>query len=238
VGDKIRRISVAISIILILIVGLMPYRVLAEEKGPAVRFISVVEGPYTITIADEETTNRTIDYVPLLDQQDYPDIPFSQGTVSTSGCGITCVAMIGSYFRNEFISPGDLGKQFNLPGMGNDKRMEAASNALGLPLQGATYSWSKAYEALQNGQLVICLQHEGIFTSGGHFIVLTGINEEGKITVNDPYGYNWTRSEETIEGFANGFEIEQITKAGVKYWIYEPKPLEKVEYPEWKNTTD
>lgn len=41
------------------------------------------------------------------------------------------------------------------------------------------------YSALENGHPIICSMKPGDFTTTGHFIVLTGI-EDGRIRVNDP----------------------------------------------------
>jgi hypothetical protein len=238
-GNIKRLIMVALALIIVLqFACLVEVNALGGSR-PCLFDLIVDASPRVVVVADDSNEERIIDYVPLYAQQDYPNIPFSQGSVSTSGCGITCVAMIASYFRNEFISPGELGKYFNIPGEGNDKRMEVASDALGLPFQEKTRSWNKVYGALQNGQVVISLQYAGLFTNGGHFIVLTGIDENNKIRVNDPNSFNWDKDNTMIAGFTNGFTIDQITKSGVMYWIYEKKPIEKVEYPEnWKNTAE
>ena len=39
--------------------------------------------------------------------------------------------------------------------------------------------------ALEAGQLIICIMGPGVFTTTGHYIVLTGV-EDGKFQVNDP----------------------------------------------------
>ena len=41
------------------------------------------------------------------------------------------------------------------------------------------------FSALENGHPIICSMRPGDFTTTGHFIVLTGV-EDGKIRVNDP----------------------------------------------------
>jgi hypothetical protein len=83
--------------------------------------------------------------------------------------------------------------------------------------------------AMENGHPVICLQRKGIFTSGGHFIVLTGVTEDGKILVNDPNGYNWEKNAEMQEGFENGFTPDQIKAAAKAYWIYEEKGADAID---------
>jgi hypothetical protein len=107
---------------------------------------------------------------------------------------------------------------------------------LGIPFvksdadNGEWYSWDKVMEALENGQLVVCLQRKGRFTGGGHFILLTGITEDGKIIVNDPNGRNWNKNREMRDGFESGFTSEQIRASATAYWIYGEKEVKnKVE---------
>ena len=46
-------------------------------------------------------------------------------------------------------------------------------------------SEGEVFSALENGHPIICSMRPGDFTTTGHFIVLTGL-EDGKIRVNDP----------------------------------------------------
>ena len=54
-------------------------------------------------------------------------------------------------------------------------------------MEGENIALSKTsvFHALESGMPIICSMRPGDFTTAGHFIVLTGI-EEGKIKVNDP----------------------------------------------------
>ena len=40
--------------------------------------------------------------------------------------------------------------------------------------------------ALSGGKVLICSMWPGDFTTSGHFIVLTGLDEQGNIVLNDP----------------------------------------------------
>ena len=42
--------------------------------------------------------------IPLYNQRDYPDVPYSQGSVATSGCGITCLAMVAAHLYERDFS--------------------------------------------------------------------------------------------------------------------------------------
>ena len=62
---------------------------------------------------------------------------------------------------------------------------------------------------------------DSVFTTGQHFIVLTGINDAGKITVNDPNRNNydlWNLQKSFAEGFREGDILFGYSAA----WIYDP----------------
>ena len=94
---------------------------------------------------------------------------------------------------------------------------------------GEWYDWDVVIDALNNGQPVVCLQKSGLFTNSGHFIVLTGLTEDGKIIVNDPNGNNWNKNTIMFEGFQNGFTERQIKQSAVAYWIYGEKECRGVQ---------
>ena len=57
----------------------------------------------------------------------------------------------------------------------------------GLTVEGADWrEGQKIADALAGGKLVVAIMSKGHFTSRGHFIVLRGVTEDGKILVADP----------------------------------------------------
>ena len=79
-----------------------------------------------------------------------------------------------------------------------------------------------ALQALRDGKIVIALMDsDSVFTTGQHFIVLTGVNEAGKIWVNDPNRNNyelWNLKSAFQEGFREGDILCGYSGA----WIYDP----------------
>ena len=68
--------------------------------------------------------------------------------------------------------------------------------------------------ALLNGRPVILSMKPGRFTTSGHFIVLTGIDEMGMVTVNDPNDNN-------KKNFYNQtFEITDILNEAKAGWSF------------------
>ena len=169
----------------------------------------------------EEEERVCRDVVPLYFQTDYPDTPYGGGTVATSGCGITSVAMVASFFSSEDYFPDDLAERFGGVKGNNMERMEYASDALGLPLKEKTYDWHVVVDALDHGEIAIAMvDANSVFTDSQHFIVLTGITDEGKIMVNDPNEANYFSSK-LKDGFENGFDQESISDGFSGGWIYD-----------------
>lgn len=177
-----------------------------------------------------QTRNEKFDEVPLYFQTDYPDTPFSKGTIATSGCGITCLAMISTYLLDEEHFPDELAEKYNNSGDNNMARLEYGIKDLKLPMTQKTFSRQETFEALENGQVVILLMNsESLFTDIGHFIVLKGITEDGKVLVNDPYEPNY-KNPRIKYGFENGFSKDDIITGFSGAWIFDKnKTFEEIE---------
>lgn len=206
-----------------------------EETVPAEE-----EAPAEETVAGEvleeeaaEANKRVYNEIPLILQTDYPDVPYSDGSLATSGCTMACVAMVGSYLRGEEVSPVDLARRFGKYEASNMQRMEYAAIVLDLDFE-MTLSWKKVMKGLKAGKPVIIMVGKASdFTASQHMVVLTGITEDGLITVNDPYGPNYTKWE-LADGFENGFEEIDVKTGFGGAWIfeeYEEPPVVPTRYP-------
>ena len=167
--------------------------------------------------------------VPLYYQTDYPDVPYSDGTVATSGCSMASIAMVAAYLRQEEWSPADLARRFGNYEASNIQRMESAATVLDLPYR-VEYDWYEVLDALCRGRIaIIIVDNRTEFTGTQHFLVLTGINSEGKIFVNDSYGPNYLKGE-LKDGFENGFDQNMILPGFGGAWIFDEYiPKEKQE---------
>lgn len=162
--------------------------------------------------------------IPLYYQTDYPDVLYGAGTIETSGCGITSIAMIASYMTGYAYTPDELAYYFGGRAENNIARMECAADTLGIPYE-KPVNWHHTYDALKQGKCAIVLvQSPSEFTQGQHFIVLTGLNEEGKILVNDAYEPNYTKWS-LKEGFANGFTEAQIMRGYQGAWVFDKSAM-------------
>lgn len=144
-----------------------------------------------LPVSAEEITE-----VPLYNQLDYPNTPYGNyGTVRSHGCGITCVAMVATYLLDDTsLTPDVLAEQFgkyNCQTGSSWDLFPKSAEELGLGEVEQYFDWcDEIEEALRNGQLVISNQRKGLFTKGGHYILLTGMNED-RVMVNDPNGANY-----------------------------------------------
>lgn len=134
--------------------------------------------------------------IPAIYQFDYKKVVCTIGgqgkSASTSGCGATSMCMVIHYLTgNTTPTPYTLFKwaydNGHYNGNGLDHEAVSAIGRLG----GVTGKWigkngSKIVEALKFGHPVIAHMGPGIFTKHGHYIVLKGVTDDGKILVNDP----------------------------------------------------
>ena len=69
---------------------------------------------------------------------------------------------------------------------------------------------------LSSGHLVVAIMARGHFTSNGHFIVLRGITESGKVLVADPASYKRSGQEWSMSIILN--EARGDASAGGPFW--------------------
>lgn len=178
------------------------------------------------TEAPTEPTQPRIVYdsVPLFYMTDYEDVLFRSGTLSTSGSSVASLAMVASYLTGHEYRPDEVADYFS-DYIGNSIQwLEYASDQLQLPWEKAE-NFHVAKQALQEGKVVITLLGEkSIFTQSQHYIVLTGINDAGLITVNDPYEPHYSQWN-LEEGLVSGFRDVSIITGYHGSWIYDPAAM-------------
>lgn len=167
---------------------------------------------------------------PLFSQLDYPNQRFGSGTVATSGCGITSLAMVASYLTGHTYYPDELAKYFGGYGENNVQRFEYGAQQLKLPIHKAD-TVRDVFAAMKNGDVaVLLMDHMSIFTETQHFIVLTGINEEtGKIMVYDSYPPNYGKWD-LKRGFVEGFEEKDLMLGYSGGWIFSVRGMPEVPF--------
>lgn len=139
---------------------------------------------------------QTYREMPLYNQEDYGNVPygFTGKTIKESGCGITCTAMILTEALGNEWTPDKCASLIDY-----SKCKEKTNVELMLqPFETLGISYEKKetkdiMDALRAGKRVIAMTN-----NSGHFVVLRGLTEDGKVLINDPYG-PW-QSKNDIEG--------------------------------------
>ena len=117
---------------------------------------------------------------------------YGDDMIALSGCGPTVIAMVAAGLTgDDTVTPykvaqfaaengyyaGDSGTSWSL--------MTEGARQFGIYGEELGLSADAVFSALEAGHPVVCSMSPGDFTTTGHFIVLTGI-EDGRIRVNDP----------------------------------------------------
>lgn len=161
--------------------------------------------------------------VPLFLQQDYPDTKYGAFKITSHGCGITALAMLASYMADDDMYPPRMCEAYEdyVYVTGTDGMLFVNAPAeMGFYLKERTWEWRDAYAALEEGHIVVVVQHKGYWTRGGHYLVLEKLLEDGRIKVRDSNIYNYGRlHDHKIDSFA----WNTITPKGMSYWIFEDK---------------
>lgn len=132
--------------------------------------------------------------VPLFLQWDpmwgYAD--YGSSCLAITGCGPTCLAMVGYHLTGDRNMTPDRIAQFAQhsgyyeSGYGSSwKLISEGAGKLGMKATELPLVKKKMTDALEAGHPVILAMGKGNFTSSGHYIVLTGV-EDGAFRVNDP----------------------------------------------------
>ncbi len=191
----------------------------------------------TLPEAEPEISRTVYETVPQFYMTDYPDVLFRTGTLANSGSSVASLAMVASYLTGYEYTPGELAEYFATYIGNSIQWLEYASGQLQLPWEKAA-NFHEARRALEDGKVVITFFGEKS-RFGERFIVLTGLNSEGRITVNDPdraHYDDWNLK----TGLENGFEDGAIISHYRGSWIYDPArmPEEPFLYVPEENTVE
>ena len=167
-------------------------------------------------------TGYSRDTVPLFLQWDpmWGYERYGSGCIGQTGCGPTCLAMAGYYLTgDDSFNPKTMAdfaseNHYYAAGYGSSWTLiSEGAEKLGLTVRELPLVKGKMVNAVEAGHPVILALGKGDFTSSGHYIVLTGWQDEA-FRVNDPNSR--VRSEklwtyEELEGqIRNIWEISQL----------------------------
>ena len=155
-------------------------------------------------------------------QGDYANVPYGSSNLAKCGCGPTSFAMVATHISVREITPADAiawcGNSYYVSGAGTSwTYFSAAARHFNLNCTVTTsISIDEVANALHSGALVISSHRRGLFTNGGHYIVLSGIDSDDNITVKDP-----NKNNAVNKGYNNRkFTKSEINASAKNYWIF------------------
>lgn len=164
----------------------------------------------------------------------YPSQSLPNATIGSGGCGVACASMIVSSFK-DIVTPDKMAIDF----MNNGLRVNGGTSNQAFDYIASKYGikhelkWKldEAMDCLKRGGMVVALCSNGLFTTGGHFIVFAGLRDENTIIVYDPYLYTnkFTLYGRNGKAEVNGTEV-YVTYSNMKeyggyhqLWCYYPE---------------
>lgn len=158
--------------------------------------------------------------IPHYFQTDYTNVGYGNGTISSSGCALACIAMTVSYLKQEEISPVDVlkytGNKYYVAGAGSSWSIfSECAKFYELSCTNLGKDRNAVKDALQKGKPVIASMGPGTFTGSGHFIVIRGTTADGHFLINDPNMNNYGKYG------TDRFKVETVMKEAKNFWSYE-----------------
>lgn len=161
-------------------------------------------------------------YFNQLDER-WANKPYGTDNIGGYGCGPTSMSIVVSSLTDDIVDPIEMAQWAYENGGWCSKSgsyhslIPNAAKAWGLPVEGCTPSEpQRIVDALAEGKLVVAIMLKGHFTTGGHFIVLRGV-QDGKILVADPASYKRSQQLWDLSIILN--EASRRAGAGGPFWI-------------------
>ncbi|MEG1561920.1 MAG: C39 family peptidase [Raoultibacter sp.] len=185
---------------------------LATLEPAAIPFVRNFPASYPAAGAQPSSDTIVKGTIPLLQQWDprWGYTTYSSAPFGLSGCCPTAFSMVyqGLTGKND-MNPAAMGSLAAQDGfMDEYKGTDGAfltedAEKLGLSGNKIPVDAESLRVCLRAGEVVICNVGPGDFTTDGHFFVITGLNDDGTLRINDPYSA--VRS-------ATSWNIDQVLK--------------------------
>ncbi len=203
------------------------------KKSLVFVLIAIMLVPMFVMQASAATTFERKLGVPIDYQFNYKTVRYGTNkSTSSSGCGAASASMVVEYYLNNGSSqnPDTLFKWACDNGWYTGSGLSYAAVKKLCSNYGVTLTWvgtqSEIINALKAGYPVIALMGPGTFTSGGHYIVLSGIKIENGTTyirVNDPNSSSRTNKYYTLSTIWSEKRTSSSTPFGVCTYTSAPK---------------
>lgn len=177
-------------------VGTLPTPVeVVESPSPQPKQAAITVTPNIFTPISEIASEYPLGgmAIPAWSQADnrWGQLKYNSATIKASGCGPTSCSMVVTALTHQIVYPNELASMFEdfyIKGSGSDHDLfSAVANFYGLTCVEIEHTEEKARNALSSAHPVIARVQGGkLSNGGGHYLVLRGINSEGKCYMNDP----------------------------------------------------
>lgn len=163
-------------------------------------------------------------YFNQLDER-WANKPYGTDNIGGYGCGPTSMSIVVSSLTDDIVDPVEMAEWAYKNGGWCSKSgsyhslIPNAAKAWGLNVEGCTASEpQRILDALSDGKLVVAIMTKGHFTSGGHFIVLRGV-QDGQILVADPASYRRSEKLWDLSIILNEASKRAGAGAGGPFWL-------------------
>lgn len=161
--------------------------------------------------------------VPLYLQQDYPQTMYGNYKISSHGCGITTFSMLTTYMSDEEWTPPEMCELFGNYCFSNGTDGMLFVNE---PARFHYFFRERVFEpgaakaALEDGYLVVSVQHKGYWTRAAHYILLEKLTEDGYVQVRDSNIANYKRLPQHAEDKHDWWNTNYASDG---YWVFDKK---------------
>lgn len=188
-----------------------------ETEGFVMDYLKNKDKDFEIDLSDEVTKGT----IPLFLQWDerWGYETYGSDFLAVTGCGPTCLSMVWCGLSGDTdwnpLEVAQMAEEqgFYVEGAGSSwDLMTEGAERLGLTADSVIYDAEHILEKLEQGIPIICIMRPGDFTTSGHFIVLTGLDNDGKVTVCDP---NSRKNSE------KSWDVEDLIPQIKNLWCYQ-----------------
>lgn len=185
-----------------------------------IEFVLDYPNRYNFSGGFDVSGDETKDGIPLYIQWDkrWGYRSYGDGMIGITGCGPTCLSMVMSGLTKDARwNPAEMalyseGSGYWAEGIGTSwELMSTGAERLGLTVQRVPLVKNSICAELKKHHPVIGSMKPGDFTYTGHFIVLTGMDRDGNIRVNDP---NSRKNSERV------WNLDRVLEQMKSAWAY------------------
>ena len=195
----------------------------AEYSAPGGSVDNTADMDFSDVVFTGRGNSRDVVYFSQYDPR-WGSLMYGQtNTIAGAGCGPTSLAICVSTLTDTTVTPPEVcdwsvktGHRCEGSGSYHSLIPDGAAH-YNVPCRGVGRSGTELVKALQEGKLVIAIMSAGHFTRGGHFIVLRGVTDSGKILVADCASYERSQKEWDLGVFLA--ECNKGAAAGGPFWV-------------------